>query len=568
MRTFTILSALAFLLLTQNILSQSVDNKMFHPLSNRFALNFEGGATYPRTDFSDDQISYIGQLSFDYFFPSRTMGVFGLRGLGYYGQLNGSGSYANNSAYPTIPEYFTEIASLGAGLTYTINASEIFYPYAFLGANYLYFNPKDIDGNELPRNMDNSYGNIAWSIIGELGSRFFVSNSISINLAFNYNYLPIDNLEDVDNSISNGTQKDIFFTARAGISFYFGGTLDTDNDGVEDKNDLCPDTPPNVKVDKFGCPVDIDKDGVPDYLDKCNNTPKNISVDLDGCPLDIDQDGVPDYLDLCNDTPMKVAVDSRGCPIDSDEDGVPDYKDLCTNTPVGTEVNKWGCPIDEEVVEPITKTEFVLNGGVNFEIGKAELLPSAFPELDKVLKVMRDYPETKWKIEGHTDITGSQKLNRDLSINRAKSVYNYFVSSGISSGRLSYNGYGSDYPIADNTTETGKALNRRVAIVLVSDNENEAKNITAPKEIAKYNIPAEKNVGKMIFTDGSLYCIQVSSWRVRAKAESEAKRLESEGYNAFIVIAELPELDGTWYRVRVGYYNTFDEANGVRESIK
>ena len=91
MRTFTILLALAFLLLTQNILSQSVDNKMFNPLSNRFALNFEGGATYPRTDFSDDQISYIGQLSVDYFFPSRTMGVFGIRGFSYYGQLNGSG---------------------------------------------------------------------------------------------------------------------------------------------------------------------------------------------------------------------------------------------------------------------------------------------------------------------------------------------------------------------------------------------------------------------------------------------------------------------------------------------
>ena len=98
------------------------------------------------------------------------------------------------------------------------------------------------------------------------------------------------------------------------------------------------------------------------------NTPRNVSVDLDGCPLDIDGDGVPDYMDLCNDTPIGVTVDSRGCPFDSDDDGVPDYKDLCPNTPVGTEVNKWGCPIDEEVVEPITKTEFVLNGGVNFEI--------------------------------------------------------------------------------------------------------------------------------------------------------------------------------------------------------
>ena len=568
MRTITTLLTLIVLLNAQDILTQSGDNKIFNPLSNRIAINFEGGATYPRTDFSEDQISYIGQLSLDYFFTSTTMGVFGLRGFGYYGQLNGSGTYANNSTYEIIPEYFTEIASVGAGLTYTLKASEVFYPYAFLGANYLYFNPKYIDGNELPRNKENIYGNISWSIIGELGSRFFVSNSISLNVALNYNYLPIDNLDDVNNEISNGTQDDVIFTARAGFSFYFGGISDTDNDGVMDEDDLCPDTPPNVKVDELGCSVDSDKDGVPDYLDKCNNTPKNISVDLDGCPIDKDKDGIPDYLDLCNDTPMGVIVDSRGCPLDSDDDGVSDYKDLCPSTPVGTEVNKWGCPVDEEVFEPIKKTEFILSGGVNFEIGKSELLAVAYPELEKVLKVMKDYPETKWKIEGHTDNTGSQKLNSDLSINRAKSVYNYFISNGINSTRLSYNGYGSDFPIADNSTETGKTLNRRVAIILKSDKENETKNLTIPNEPQKYNIASERNIGRMIFTDGYLYCIQISSWRARGKAESEAKRLESEGYKAFIVVAELPELDGIWYRVRVGYYNSLDEVNKIRERVK
>lgn len=568
MWNFVRMLSMTFLLLTQITLAQQFDNKLFNPLSDRIAINFEGGVTYPRTDFSDDKISYIGQFALDYFFPTSNLGVFGLRAYGYYGELKGSGTYSNISAFPTIPEYFTEIASGGAGISFTINASEVFYPYVFTGGGYLFFNPKDMDGNKLPRNDAKDYSKNSWSLIGELGSRFFVSEAVSLNLAVNIDYVPIDNLDDIDNTVTNGSEKDIFFTARAGMSFYFGGIKDTDNDGVSDENDMCPDTPPAVKVDGFGCPVDNDKDGVSDYMDKCPGTPKNVSVDQDGCPLDIDGDAVPDYMDLCNDTPIGVTVDTRGCPLDSDDDGVPDFKDLCANTPVGTEVNKWGCPIDEEVIEPITKTEFVLNGGVNFEIGKAELLPSAFPELDKVLKVMRDYPETKWKIEGHTDNTGSQKLNRALSINRAKSVYNYFVNNGISSNRLSYNGYGSDYPIADNTTETGKALNRRVTIVLVSDNESEAKDITAPKEIPKYNIPAEKNVGQMIFTDGYLYCVQVSSWRVRAKAESEAKRLESEGHNAFIVIADLPELDGTWYRVRVGYYNTFDEANRIRERVK
>jgi OOP family OmpA-OmpF porin len=556
------------LLLTQNVLTQQIQSQHINPLSDKIALNFEGGATYPRTDFSDDKISYIGQFAIDYFFPTSNLSVFGLRAYGYYGELKGSGTYNNVSTWPTIPEYRTEIASGGAGLTFTINASKVFYPYVFAGGGYLFFNPQDIDGNKLPRNSAKEYSRNSWTIIGELGSRFFVSDEVSLNLAVNMDYVPMDNLDDIDNTVTNGSDKDVFFTARAGIAFYFGGIQDSDGDGVRDENDMCLDTPPGVKVDQFGCAVDTDKDGVPDYLDKCSNTPKNISVDLDGCPLDVDGDGVPDYMDLCNDTPIGVAVDSRGCPSDSDDDGVPDFKDLCANTPVGTEVNKWGCPIDEEVFEPITKTEFVLSGGINFESGKSDLLPSAYPELDKVLKVMKDYPETKWKIEGHTDNTGSQKLNKDLSINRAQSVYNYFTRNGIAPARLSYNGYGPDYPIGDNSTETGKALNRRVAIVLVSDNETEAKNITAPNTERIYNVTAERNVGQMIFTDGYLYCVQVSSWRARAKAESEAMRLESEGYNSFIVIADLPELDGTWYRVRVGYYNTFDEANRVRERVK
>ena len=126
----------------------------------------------------------------------------------------------------------------------------------------------------------------------------------------------------------------------------------------------------------------------------------------------------------------------------------------------------------------LQKTEFILSGGINFETGKAELLSVAYPELDKVLKVMKDYPDTKWKIEGHTDNTGNYNKNIELSKQRAQSAYNYFVSNGIDRSRLIINGYGPDFPIADNKTETGKALNRRVAIILISDEK--VKNITEP----------------------------------------------------------------------------------------
>ncbi len=551
-----------------------VNYKVLEPIIiSQDSINLEGGGTYAQTDFSNDQISYLGQISLDYFFTSRNIGSWGLRGRAFYGQLKGSGKYRNDSGFPTIPEYFTEIAALGAGVTYTLNASDVIYPYAYLGADYMYFNPKDKDGNELPRNKENWYANTEWSIVGEIGFRFLISNSLSFNLAADYHYLPSDNLDDVDNGISNGTQNDIFFTGRAGFSFYFGGTSDTDNDGVADQDDLCPDTPPNVKVDEFGCSIDSDKDGVPDYLDYCQDTPRNVIVDLNGCPIDVDGDGIPDYLDLCNDTPKGVDIDSRGCPVDSDDDGIPDYKDLCPNTPVGTEVNKWGCPIEVETVEkPVEKIEFILSGGVTFESGKSLLLTPAYIELDKVLKVMKDRPETKWKIEGHTDNTGSLKLNRELSLNRAQSVYNYFIKNGISPDRLAVNGFGPDYPIADNSTETGRAMNRRVAIILQTaanvNSTGEIKNPTTTTGTSVYNPALERDAGNMVFTDGKLYCFQVSSWRTRGKAETEMKQLKDRGFKSFVMIGESPELDGTWYRVRIGYFNTLDELNKVREKLK
>lgn len=556
------------LILVSSSFAQNGQGKMFNPLSSKASIGLEGGITYPKTDFKKTEIDYIVRLLGDYYFPTSNDGIFGLTIAGAFGYATGSGRPGYKVDYPPLTEFRTQMMMLSGGVSYTITYWNSVYPYFAARLGWINYEPRDVEGNDLERNKQNKYSSNDWFANGELGIKFMLSNSISFNIAGAMDYIRFDNLDDSPNSITGGSDNDIFFTLTGGLQFYFGGIKDTDGDGVSDEYDMCPDTPPAVMVDAFGCPADTDKDGVADYIDKCPNTPKNISVDLDGCPLDVDGDGVPDYMDLCNDTPVGVTVDRRGCPLDADDDGVPDFKDLCANTPVGTEVNKWGCPIDEEVFEPITKTEFILPGGINFESGKSDLLPSAYTELDKILKVLKDYPETKWKIEGHTDNTGSQKLNKELSINRAKSVYNYFVSNGISSARLSYNGYGFDYPIADNTTETGKALNRRVAIVLVTENEIEAKNITAPKEKRAYNVTAERNVGKMIFTDGYLYCVQVSSWRAREKAESEAKRLESDGYNAFIVIAELPELDGTWYRVRVGYYNTFDEANRIRERVK
>jgi len=86
--------------------------------------------------------------------------------------------------------------------------------------------------------------------------------------------------------------------------------------------------------------------------------------------------------------------------------------------------------------------------------------------LDQVVSVLANYPDHQVSITGHTDNVGSEKNNEALSIRRARSCYNYLVSKGVNPSRILVGGMGETVPIADNNTEEGKKLNRRVEFKL------------------------------------------------------------------------------------------------------
>ncbi len=96
-----------------------------------------------------------------------------------------------------------------------------------------------------------------------------------------------------------------------------------------------------------------------------------------------------------------------------------------------------------------------------FDTNKYDLLPESRIELQEVIAFLTDNPRVGIEIQGYTDDRGSEALNRILSENRAKAVYNYLVYSGVKPNVLSYRGYGASNPIADNATEEGKRMNRR-----------------------------------------------------------------------------------------------------------
>lgn len=108
--------------------------------------------------------------------------------------------------------------------------------------------------------------------------------------------------------------------------------------------------------------------------------------------------------------------------------------------------------------------------GIYFEFNKATIKPESYPILDSAAQILKDNPRIIVEIQGHTDNIGSEEYNKKLSLRRAQAVVNYFVQKhGIDIKRLRPVGYGEEKPIADNSTEEGRALNRRVEFVIIEE---------------------------------------------------------------------------------------------------
>ncbi|MDX1642719.1 MAG: OmpA family protein [Thermoanaerobaculia bacterium] len=103
---------------------------------------------------------------------------------------------------------------------------------------------------------------------------------------------------------------------------------------------------------------------------------------------------------------------------------------------------------------------------VLFDVDSAIVKSSGQASLDRVASVLTEYPKTAVIVQGHTDSTGSEQHNQDLSERRAASVEAHLIGRGVDPGRITAVGYGEGHPVATNETETGRQLNRRVDILL------------------------------------------------------------------------------------------------------
>ncbi len=213
---------------------------------------------------------------------------------------------------------------------------------------------------------------------------------------------------------------------------------DRDGDGISDSMDQCPDQPEDFDgfSDADGCPdPDNDGDGIADINDDCPNQAEDMDgfQDSDGCPdPDNDGDGILDRTDKCPNQAetFNNFEDADGCP---DEAGTSGYNCL----------------------PPVAY--------INFKFATAEISGAdPIPVLEEVARYMKEHPEVKVRITGHTDNIGSDDSNMKLSMRRSEAIRDYLVRKGVSSDRFTVDGKGEGSPIDTNDTDLGRARNRRI----------------------------------------------------------------------------------------------------------
>ncbi len=241
---------------------------------------------------------------------------------------------------------------------------------------------------------------------------------------------------------------------------------DSDKDGIVDALDSCPAVFGWKRY--HGCPIpDTDGDRINDEVDSCRTVAGPPS--RHGCPIpDTDNDGVNDEEDSCKSVPG--SPDYHGCPVpDSDRDGLNDSADLCPDVP-GTKENN-GCPPPPPppppaVAKAVAERVIFIAHNVQFRKNSTKLTTSSAPALRELADTLNSNPDLALTIEGYTDNVGRPAYNKVLSAKRAETARRLLISYGVSPSRVGTRGFGDQFPVAENDTESGRSQNRRVEFKL------------------------------------------------------------------------------------------------------
>jgi outer membrane protein OmpA-like peptidoglycan-associated protein len=143
---------------------------------------------------------------------------------------------------------------------------------------------------------------------------------------------------------------------------------------------------------------------------------------------------------------------------------------------IGNYMDKQAAEIEQDLegatVERVGEgIKITFDSGILFDVNKAALKPAAQQNLTQLGGILQKYPDTEILLEGHTDSTGDEEWNLELSRLRAQSVSNYLNGTGVLASRFIIMGYGESQPIATNETTDGRAQNRRVEVAIYANDK-------------------------------------------------------------------------------------------------
>jgi len=388
------------------ILSQE---RNFDSFNDKILLGGDLGLTFTYSDYKDPGVGFMFRGVAEFYLYEKESQKIGLRGFAGYGLSTGSDDRYDPDAFKT------RIYTLALGGIYSMQLSNSVSPYLFLGVKFLRFNPKDKDGSSLPRNAKNEYEQNLISLSFELGLRYRISNNF-------YGYgsiIPlVTNNDNIDDRAS-GKSSDLILSLNLGLLY----ALDLSSDEVSTKSEILP---AGIKESK----IEITEES--DINISGSHETKDESIGFE--EIITDEEVLSNEMESDESVEISEAVESN------------------------LEIKKTESNIIEELSQ---KLEL---GRVNFKFGETEIGRMEYVELDRLYRIIAEDNSTRWKITGYTDNIEPVQVHQSLGIQRAYFVLRYFMEKGLDRNRFEVVVGGEEKPIADNSTEDGRAKNRRVEI--------------------------------------------------------------------------------------------------------
>jgi len=389
---------------------------------------------------------YNAEFGYDLTIRKQLAHSFGLEAdiIGYGSEVSGTNSVPRTVGLSSPVSSFTTTIAYAASLNGVVNVATIDYLrrknainfYFSGGMGLVAYNPVltlangNTFDNKNNHNGGDTYAHELYIPVG-LGVKFRLSDRVALNFGYTENFVDGDYFDGIKYLPAYSLHKDKFSYGYGGLEFSLGSSAKPNLDWVN---------PVAMMYDELNDPT------LRQEVQALKGRVTNVEKAVDDLKKDSDGDGVADQFDKCPNTPAGTVVDGSGCPL---------------KIPAAVDTSLF---VKKADLAGYAKTPMVAPtayANIQFEFDSSGLRPTAFPILDATSADLRSSKKTI-TIAGYASSEGTAAHNLRLSKDRANSVKTYLVNSGVEAKHLKTKGYGETNPVADNSTEAGRELNRRV----------------------------------------------------------------------------------------------------------